>query len=337
MAATLIGPIDIILNQREDGHRTYKVPFKVEVSDLGGANDLGDGPLIASQAAGIPTTGSVYSFGNDVDFNAFCSPEFSVRRAPGTDEDGKIKVFVVEKTFTTLPNKRCQDEQFEDPLLEPQKVSGGFLQFTREFFRNFDGSLIKSSSHEPIRGPDVEFEDGWDFVRVEQNVADLQLALVTSLKHHLNSGVMWGLPARTIKFSNFNWEQKFFGTCDFYYTRTLEFGVMFEGWDRVILDRGTRVLFGEWSEDGTRWVVKDLPDGGGTPDSNNPAHFVRFKDQQGENRDTILDGTGRPFDGTEAGAGTATGGSAATINVQAYNEADLFQLGIPSVIGQPSS
>src|SRR5690606_26567792 len=157
MAAKLIGPIDATANQNQEGHRTYKISFKVEVSDIGGANEIGDGPLIASSAAGLPETGSVYSFGNDLDLNAFCTPEVAVRRAPGTDEDGKIKYYIVDKTFTTLPNRRCQDENFEDPLLEPQKVSGGFVNFTREFFRNYDGSLIKSSSHEPIRGPDVEF------------------------------------------------------------------------------------------------------------------------------------------------------------------------------------
>jgi hypothetical protein len=64
-------------------------------------------------------------------------------------------------------------------------------------------------------------------------------------------------------------------------------------------------------------------------------HFIRFKDQQGENVEVILDGAGLPYDGTESGTGTAAGGSPGTVLAAAYNEANLFQLGVPTVVGSP--
>ena len=118
------------------------------------------------------------------------------------------------------------------------------------------------------------------------------------------------------------------GECQVYWTRTLAFEIMFrrrEGvgaeedtgtaieltpvpggpfqtWDRDVWDEGTRVLRGYWSNaaggtgTGTRnrthWTLIDID--GAPPDPDNPQHFIRFKDWNGENQRTLLDGAGKP-------------------------------------------
>ena len=320
------------------GQRKYKLTFQVETDDPGSGTDYGDGPAVIRQAAGLYQVGAVYAVGNDLDLNAYCTPEMTVKPDPQFKRGAHPFQFIVEQIFSTLPNTRCQDEEFEDPLLEPQKVSGGFGRFSKEALFDANGNIIKTSSHEPLRGSEVEFDENRPAVHIEQNVADLQLPLCTSLiapRSSVNNSGMWGLGAGTVKFASFQWVQKFYGTCDYYYTRVFDFEIDFEGWNnRFVLDKGTRVLYGEWNSTGTKWVIKDLPNSGGTPDPDNPNHFIRFKDQQGENRETILDGEGRPYNPNDTGTGSES--SAGIIYIPYYPAADLFQLGIPSTIGAPS-
>lgn len=333
MAASIVGPARWSMTRKDDGHRTYKLVNKVRVSDIGVANSLGDGPFVVLNTPGLPLVGSFWSYGNDVDVDAYCSPEISIKPHPQY-RDEKVTYWEVENTFTTIPNRRCQDDQFTDPLSEPQKISGTFLRTSQESFRDKDGNIVKSSSHELFRGANVEFDVMMPSVHIEQNVSDLELALVSQLispRPSLNDGVMWGLPARCIKFANFTWEQIFFGTCDYFYRRYFDFEVNYGTWDRTLDDKGTKVLHGEFTEDGTAWEVKNLPDGT-TPDPDNPDHFIRFKDRSGENSETLLNGAGLPYNPNGVGAVAILG----EVEFQYYPSADLFQLNVPAVLGPPS-
>jgi hypothetical protein len=79
-------------------------------------------------------------------------------------------------------------------------------------------------------------------------------------------------------------------------------GGPYESWDRDVWDEGTRVLRGYWgsASGGTgtgtgnrsHWVLVDID--GAPPDPDNPHHFIRFKDWNGENTRTLLDGFGKP-------------------------------------------
>ena len=118
--------------------------------------------------------------------------------------------------------KRCNTTSIENPLAEPQKVSGTFIKYTRELVWDKDGDLLIYSSHEPIKGGDVEFDRNRPSVRVEQNVSGLGLATFAAMVDTLNDATLWGLVARCIKLDNVSWERKLYGVCTYYYTRIFD-------------------------------------------------------------------------------------------------------------------
>jgi hypothetical protein len=279
------GPTGWEVSRDEVGHRTYKVRYVVE----GLATD---GPAAVLQTPGLPVPGDHWAIGDDVDLWAFCRWEATVK--PRIEREPN-PLWDVELTFSSKPPdlKACRDQEIGDPLLEPMKVSGSFVRYQEEAYFDRFGSAVVNSAFEQIRGPQVEFDANRPQVRVEQNVADLQLSFIADLVDKVNAFALWGLPPRTIKLSNVTWERKFYGQCSVYYTRVLEFDIRADGgFDRDILDEGTKVLHGHWEELTGIYLLDAI--GGFTPDENNPAHFDRFKDRAGENSRVILNGHGRP-------------------------------------------
>ena len=309
----------------DDGHRTYTIVHKVLADKL-------DGPNIVMNTPGLPLQGSCWSFDNDEDHWALCWPTMKV--TPKLNDQPNTE-WTVEQKFSTRPFGRC--ENVEDPLLEPQKVSGTFVKYTKEITKDRHGEQIKTSSHELIHGPLVEFDDNRPTVRVEQNVADLELGVLSSMVDTVNDATLWDLEPRKIKLSNASWNRKVYsdagrctgtGTtsdCIYFYTRVLDFDINFETFDRKIADEGTKVLHGHWEDSG--WVLDDID--GAPPDFNNPQHFYRFKDRNGENTRVLLNGQGEPISLDETGTGTA-GSNIYEIDVEYYEESNLLLLGIPT-------
>jgi hypothetical protein len=60
-----------------------------------------------------------------------------------------------------------------------------------------------------------------------------------------------------------------------------------------VLDEGTKALNGKWNYSTGVWDLLPVRPGV-NPDPQNPSHFIRFKDRNGENAKVILDGEGRP-------------------------------------------
>lgn len=307
----------------EEGHRTYTVKHLVKCTDYS------DGPQTVLTASGLPLIGAYWDYGNDLDGWAFCLPTRSVRMRrslPGS----KGIYWEVESTFSTRrDSKRCQDEGFEDPLLEPDRIGGSFIKYTKEVMKNRDGSRIKTSSHELIRGPQVEFDFNRPTVTIEQNVAVLGLETFAPMIDTVNDATLWGLGPRKVKLSNVSWSREVFGTCDYYFIRTFEFDVDYNGFDREVLDEGTKVLNGHWETDqtgtgtglGSTWILDDID--GAAPNADNPQHFVRYKDRNGENTRVVLNGAGEPL----------AGGSPVYVDIEYYRESNFFDLGIPSYLG----
>lgn len=301
-----------------EGHRTYIIEFKVIADPL-------DGPETVLGTPGLPTVGSTWVVDNDSDLWAFCTPIISIKPHL-TDQPNTL--WFVRQTFTTKPLNRCQTTTIEDPLDEPDRISGTFVKYTKEATQDRFGNLLKSSSHEIFRGPQVERDYNRPTVRIEQNVADLELDVFTFMIDTLNNATMWGLPAGTIKLSNVPWERKYHGACDVYYTRTLEFDIDPEGFDRDLLDEGTKVLHGDWDRDTGQWVVQDVA--GASPDPDNPQHFIRYKDLTGENSRVILDGAGLPANTQVVGSeGSGTTGGPYVHNFQLYSRSNFLLLGVP--------
>lgn len=273
----------------DDGHRNYTYVTRALAATT-------DGPaaVIAAVNTAIPV-GSTWSVDGDVDAWAWRLPGMQI----SPEREGEPnKLWKVSLKFSTKPpeNQRCNTTPIEDPLLEPQRVSGSFIRKTEMGLKDRFGQAITNSSHEAITGPQNEWDaDGGDTVSIEQNVADLELDVLAALKNCVNDAPLWGMPARCVKFNMYTWEQKFYGVCNKYYTRRLEFEVNAKTFDRDILDEGTKVLHGYWDSASPNWVVDVLYTSGTMPDPNNPAHFDRAADRQGNPIHVILDGAGKPF------------------------------------------
>jgi hypothetical protein len=225
----------------EEGHRTYKVTFLVDAEPF-------DGPANVLQTPGLPVPGTFWLLDGDVDVYAHCKLNASVKPVLTDGEPGEL--WTAEFTFSTKPNKRCTDTQVEDPLLEPMKISGNWSKDKEEATADRFGKPVFNSAGEQVRGHPVEFDTHRPSVKVEMNVLLLGLELLAAMVNTVNSDWLWGLPPRTVKLANAPWERKYRGTCEVYFTRTLEFEVRYEGWDRDVLDEGTRCLRGYWRPPG---------------------------------------------------------------------------------------
>lgn len=331
-----------------EGHREYKVEHLV-------IGAYGDGPALALQASGLPAFGSTWSFFNDLDIWAWCRWGPTSVKPYAKSGGEKHRFWLVQQTFSTNPagsnggkgggsgkpdgnTKSCKEIQVEDPLLEPQKVSGSFTKYQEEAARDRFNRPIRNSAFEMIRGPKVEFDKGRGTVTIEQNVAMLQLSLIGYMTDTVNDAGLWGLPRRCVKLSSVSWDKKYYGSCYAYYTRKFDFecamirdpdtGAISSGFDRILEDEGTKCIKGRWD------TVAASPTYGQyirepTALYENPADFIRFKDFNGENSTVILDGFGSPYDATGLTPGTDddTPGS---ISVQKYLEANFLLLGIPT-------
>lgn len=316
----------------QQGYREYKVTHFVET------DSPDDGPTTVMLTPGLPLPGAPWNFGNDLDPFVWCWPTMRVK--PRVDGEKNI-YWEVEQIFSNKPlpggMQRCHDIQIEDPLLEPPIISGGFTTITEEATHDRFGDFLKTSSHEQLRGPQVEFDDSLPHVRIEQNVAVLNLTTLYFMVNTVNSTTMWGFAPRSIKLSNVSWEEKYWGLCFKYYTRVLEFDINPNTFDRDVLDEGTKVLNGHWDAETGNWVLDNIgvlgfAGLGEEPDPDNPQHFIRFKDPNGENAKVILNGAGLPA-GVAIGTGT-TATTEGSIHIEYYGESNFFILGgIPTVIG----
>ena len=288
------GPVKWSLQRDAEGNRVYKVTHLVRGDDTPG---IQDGPFNALTTPGLPLPGSTWIFGNDLDLWAHCTGDADVK--PVFDKE-RNKYFEVEQTFTTKKQVRCNDIPIEDPLMEPIKVSGSFVKYTEEATYDRFGSRILNSAHEQVRGSQIEFDMNRPQVKIEQNVPVLNIGLCALMIDTVNQFPLWGLFPRMIKLSDFQWERKYHGLCYIYYTRSFTFDINYKTFDKRLLDEGKKVLNGHWDTTdalgtaaGTSlWILDNI--NGETPDADNPQHFIRAKDRNGENITITLDGQGRP-------------------------------------------
>lgn len=294
------------MTRDSEGHRYYTIVFRVQVDTPGR-----DGPYTALYfTPGLPVPGDPWLHNNDLDLWAHCKKEVQVaevQEKPGAP----VKFFDLTFHFSTKPDDLCQDTDIQDPLLEPPKVSGSSIKYSEEATFNRFGVPLLTSSHEMIRGPQVEFDHNRDQIRISHNVALLQHDLVTSMRDTVNKYPLWGYPRRCIKLSDFSFERHYKGKCLVYYTRNYTFDISYKrnpttgaiesGFDRDVLDEGTKALQGHWDRTTGEYVVEDI---NGVPaNKSNPQHFKRFQDREGNVCRVILNGQGLPAGVVVAGRG----------------------------------
>ena len=320
MAATkLDGQVTWEGERDDEGHRTWFITHHVKT------DSFGDGPAIVMQCPGLPALGSTWNFDNDVDVWAFRTPYTKVKIRSEKEGDPN-KHWLVTHKFTTKPLWRCQDATIENPLLEPQKVSGTFSKYTKEVAFDKDNVWLVNSAWQPIVGKDVEFDFNRPTVHIEQNVPLLQLDLFSQMVDTVNTAPLWGLPARCVKLSNVSWERKYNGVCNLYYTRAFDFDVQYPefagvgGFDRKLTDIGTMALRGYFHQTTGVWTPVNV--NGSPPVATNPTHYTVIKEpHHGENVKRPLDGAGKPL---------TNGASVITKTLRYYKESNFLLLGIPT-------
>lgn len=238
------------VSRDEEGHREYNVDFLVETLST-------EGPAVALTCPGLPVPGSQWIIDGDTDLWATCKLQGGAEPVVSDEPNNHWKVSCV---FSTKPwTKKCQDQQFDDPLLQATKVSGTSTKYTEEATVDRFGLPIVNSAWEQIRGPQVEFDANRDGIKIEMNVASFStINLARGMRDSVNAGVLWGLPSRTIKLSGVNWEKKYYGLCYVYYTLILDFDINPKTFDRRILDEGSKVLNGHWDLVNGAWHVDNI-------------------------------------------------------------------------------
>lgn len=347
MATELLsGPRTFQGAEDPDGHRTYTIAHFIKA----GADD---GPANVMQTVGLPLPGDTWLVDDDVDVYAFFRRGMRVRIEQEMEGDTSSdpnwrRLWRVEQEASTRPSPRCQDFRVENPLLEPPKINGGFSHSTIEATHDRHGEPIVNSAHEVIRGPGVEFQKSQHKMTIQMNVATWEDVVdALAMIDHVNDDEIWGLPVRSVRLVDCPWEQLFYGNCLVYYRLTLNFesstkvdpnGIdnvnPVSGWDRDLLDEGTKVLDGHWaSTSPTRWVLAtyyDEFDVAVEPNRHDPQDFIRAHDRNGNLCRIALDGFGLPAE-VDVGTGTLTTRTGiGRIHVEYYPEANFLELGIPT-------
>lgn len=244
MATTLHGERTWSGERDAEGYRTYLLVSYVR-SDTGE-----DGPANVLQTPGLALPGAMWAFFDDVDPWVWCRPTARITPHENTREGNKVIVWRVEQEFSNKPldgqDNKCQDQSIDDPSLEPPKISLNYQQFQEIAKADRFGKPVTTSSHEKIDNPTNEWDASRTSVVMEQNVLLLQPGLLEAVKDTVNDAPLWGFPARWIKCRVEAAEEHYYGLCYKYYTRRFCFEIREGGWDRDLLDEGTKVLHGHW-------------------------------------------------------------------------------------------
>lgn len=325
-ATALIGRSHWSATRDRDGHREYRIVNKVKVNTTVG---VAQGPATALSTPGLPIPGSLWSIEGDIDLDAVCQFDATVTQTVDNEQN---EMFLVEQLFTTKPNPNCiarlgtgtgTGNPATDPLNESPKISGGFVKYTEEYTNDRNGDPILNSAWERLRGPQTEFDKSRVTIRIQQNHATLGINTLAALIDTVNGDTLWGFAARCVKLSDITYEQLYSADCDCYFKITYEFEVNTDTFDRDLLDEATKVLNGYWDKTTGVWTLRNIGAFGlgVAPDPNDPTHFIRLVDFNGNPMRGVLNGAGEPVtDIADAGL----------IHVEAYDESDfLTALGIP--------
>lgn len=314
MSASMLGLLSWSLNRDEDGYREYEAKWLVECTDYW------DGPYTVMNASGLPFIGSSWNIGNDSDLYAYCQPQWQI--SPVLEGEPN-KYWYVQTPFSTKPRKRCQDNAPENPLDEPMRLGGSFVKFTKEVAVDRNDNLLRTTSHEVLRGAVTEFDDNRPTVQVGMNLLVLPLSTFTPMIDTVNDGPMWGLSARMVKLSNATWTRQVYGTCSYYYTVDYEFECNFNTFDRQAPSVGSRCLMYTREANGDFSFMNPDAIDPSTGQANylNPNNFIVYQDKYDNNTPCFHDSKGRAVESED---------DVHYIDIDYYDEANFFVLGIPA-------
>lgn len=303
MAIRNLGILDWWGGQSKDYHRNYWVKFLIET------DDYLDGPdRIIGQAPGLPAIGAAWTYGNDNDPYALCHPNVDCTSVVKNERNFH---WHIKFDFSTKPWATCTSQPKQNPLTEPDQISGSFVNYQERVAKDTNNKAIMSSSLEPIW---VNKDSDRPTVSIQQTVGTLGLSTFSAMINTLNDAPLWGLPARNIKLRNVPWRRLVWGICAFYYQRTLQFDIDYSSFDLYdVLDQGHR------------WVDPDkLAQQGVGLNRNDPANFTRAVDSAGNVQKIVL------LDGNGEINNDPVNNPVYIAPVQLYGESNFLSLGIPT-------
>jgi hypothetical protein len=305
MAVIGVVPWDTWIEANAEGHRVYKQVWHVYT------NAVTDGPITAWSAAGLPGAGDSYSWESDSDAYAYCDPVPGVRLR---ERDKTEKVWELTYTFTTDQKRnRCSDQSIQNPINEPWKIRCSSVDWTMQpcVAYNEDHSAIvpvKSSSHEPLVGKQVEIFDGSRQLILMKNLTTLNEPVNKAYERSVNQDtvVLFGetYEPRTLWMRSIQAESAVYGTCTYYYPHVWTIDVDPETHDLRPADMGFRYLVGT--------------------DKDNPRHFKEIREEGSDEvirSPRFLDGDGNLLEKGEA---------VVRLRFRYYNELDWSVFGFPT-------
>ncbi len=301
MAGTLIGRRAWGMSTDDVGHRDYFIDWLIQVDD-----PWNDGPGTVFVTPGTPLIGSVWAFGNEIDPWAFCRPKMTASPLDQTPGE-PAEQWILRQTFSTKPLRRDQSNRPDNPLLEPPKISGGYIKYTKEATHDKDGKPIKSSSHEVIKGPAVERDYNRPTITIQKNFLVLPGTDITSMIDTRNDAPLWGFDAGQIKLSAIDFTKLYYRVSNPYYQIKFDFDTDKDAFKKLIADAGTKVLRAGGDED-------------------DPADFVQNQDALDNPAGVmLLDGHGN-----ELASGADPVFIGGDDGVQFYPESNFLLLGVPA-------
>ena len=216
-----------------EGSRSYRVTYSVWT------DSVQDGPITVRSALGLSYS-SFYVFYAEQDAGAFFSGVSSVK-AHGESQTGR-KEWRAVVSYSTKPKKRCDENQIDDPLLQPEKRGGTFVQFQKPLVKDRLGQAFTNSALIPFF--DAVMDDSRPTLVITKNFATLDLTKYSAYKDAVNVDTFYGMTARKWKVMRISWEENFLGSCAPYYPVTFEFQLNPDTWDEQRVDAGFEKLVG---------------------------------------------------------------------------------------------
>lgn len=228
----------------------YKHQEKISLEWLIETDNKQDGPkTIQVQAQAFPTEPlarvyQAYAYGNDYD-------EFMLAKSLRLRRDPKSQYLwhaIVEYDNTLDPGQKNQNPLLRDPIDD-----WDIEQFQRAITKDIDGVLLATPAGQPY-DPPMEIDDSRPILTYTRNESSWPSQILT-YQDAINSDTFLGVfPARTVKV-NIRAAKRFENDVKFYETRYV-FHFRYDGWDRVILNQGTK-----WKKSADSYVTHTLPPG----------------------------------------------------------------------------
>lgn len=215
------------LSVDDEGHREHTLHWRVETG-------IGDGPLAALYATGMPVPGSALA----ADLWAFYKRRGTARLISEANSKRRWECTTV---FSTKPIERGQSSSVENPLSEPPKISGGFNRTMKEVRIDKDGKAILNACKEQVTG--IQGPEDHQTLKISMNVATINLTYMGDYVGAVNDSTFWGCAARTILCMPFTWEKVYYdGNSHYYFHCQFEFEYKSDTWDEQIVNWGNMVV-----------------------------------------------------------------------------------------------